>query len=187
MNDNAKMCHTLMESGPDEQRQHERRERLHVLRSGQQPAPVVPIGNDPANEHEEQDRQLAQEVVDAQEEFRLRQVVDQQALRVLLHPRADRRAKRRKPEQPEIAMGQRAGDPCDPASRRFGAAAGSVAEGEDTGLWILLGSVPAELRAQGLGLRARQWLTAYARLTADLSSEIAPAYTGARKAKIRRK
>ena len=106
-------------AGPDQQRQRERRERLHVLRAGEQPPPIVPIGDDAANQHEEQDGQLAEEVVHPQVELRLGQVVDEQALGVLLHPGADGRAERGKPQQPVIAMGQGAGDAAPPRAWRF--------------------------------------------------------------------
>ena len=56
----------------DERRQREGRGHLHVLRGEQQLPPVVAVGDDAADEREEQDGQLAEERVEAEEERRRR-------------------------------------------------------------------------------------------------------------------
>src|SRR4029079_4443478 len=76
-------------------------------------------GDDAADQHEEDDRQLAEEVVDAEVEVRLRQVEDQPALRLCLNPGADGGAERGEPEDPEIAMGEGARDPIGPRAGLF--------------------------------------------------------------------
>ena len=120
MNDSAKMCQIVDVAGEDERRQRERRERLHVLRAGEQAPAIVAIGDDAADQHEEQDRQLREEVVEPEIEIRLRQIEDEPALRVVLHPRADRGAERGEPDEPEVAMRERAGHALRPRSRRLG-------------------------------------------------------------------
>jgi hypothetical protein len=77
----------------------------------------VSIGDDPANEHEEQDRQLTQETVEPEIEVRSRQAVDEIALREALHPRADGRRERRHPEDAKVAVGERDTQPLMPATR----------------------------------------------------------------------
>ena len=57
-------------SGGDEHRQRERRGRLDVLRGREQPPAIVPIGDDAANQHQQQDRQLPEERVEPQIEIR---------------------------------------------------------------------------------------------------------------------
>ena len=86
--------------------ERERRRHLDVLRSEQQLPAIVPIGDDAADEREEQDRQLAEEVVEPQVERGLRQLEDEPALRHLLHPRADGGGEGAEPEHPEIAIGE---------------------------------------------------------------------------------
>jgi len=93
-------------TGEDQSGQGEGRKGLHILRAGEQPAAVVAIGDDPSNHHEQQDRKLAEEVVDAEIELRSGQVIDEESLGVFLHPGADRRAQRREPEQSEIPVGK---------------------------------------------------------------------------------
>ena len=56
----------------DERRQRERRAHLDALRHEQQLPAVVPIGHDAADQREEQDGQLAEERVEAEEERRRR-------------------------------------------------------------------------------------------------------------------
>ena len=85
----------------------ERRRHLHVLRCEQQPPAVVAIGDDAAEQREQQDGQLAEEVVEAEVEGRLGQVEDEPALRHLLHPGADRRGERAEPEDPEVPVDKR--------------------------------------------------------------------------------
>jgi hypothetical protein len=45
----------------DKRCQRERRGHLHVLRGEEQPSSIVAIGDDAANEREEQDREFAEE------------------------------------------------------------------------------------------------------------------------------
>ena len=79
---------------------------LDVLRAEQQPAAIVAIGDDAADEREQQDRQLPEEIVEPEEERRLGEVEDEPALRDLLHPRADRRGEGAEPEDAEIAVSE---------------------------------------------------------------------------------
>ena len=90
----------------DQRRERERRRHLDVLRADQQPAAIVAIRDHAADQREEQNRQLAQEVVEPEVERGFREVEDQPALRDLLHPRADRRGERAEPQHPEIAIGE---------------------------------------------------------------------------------
>ena len=106
MNDSARMCQMLDVPEEDERGQRERRRHLDVLRAEQQPPAIVAIGDDAADEREEQDRQLAEEVVEPEVERGLREVEDEPALRDLLHPRADGRGEGAEPEHPEIAIGE---------------------------------------------------------------------------------
>ena len=80
---------------------------LHVLRDQQQLLAIVAIGDDAAEQREQQDGQLAEEVVQAEVEGRLGQVEDEPALRDLLHPGADGRRECAEPEDPEVTVGER--------------------------------------------------------------------------------
>ena len=93
--------------GPDQRRKHERRSHLNALRTEQQTPPVVPVGNDATENGEQKDRELTEEVVQAEEERGLRQVENEPALRHFLHPRADRGGERAKPENPEVPVAER--------------------------------------------------------------------------------
>ena len=64
-NDSARMCQIVDVLGEDEHGQRERRRHLDVLRAEQQLPAIVAIGDDAADQREEQDRQLAEEVVEA--------------------------------------------------------------------------------------------------------------------------
>ena len=66
--------------------------------------PIVAIGDDPADQREEQDRQLPEEIVEPEEERRLGQIEDQPGLRDLLHPVADRRGEGAEPQDAEVAV-----------------------------------------------------------------------------------
>ena len=95
-----------------------RREReggchLHVLRGEQQLTPVAAIGDDAADEREEEDGQFAEEGVEAEEKRRRRagHRQDQPVLRDLLHPRADGGRERPEPEHAEISIGERGHQP----------------------------------------------------------------------------
>ena len=61
---------------------------------------------DAADQREEQDRQLAEEVVEPEVERRVGEVEDQPALRDLLHPGADRRGEGAEPQHAEIAVSE---------------------------------------------------------------------------------
>ena len=91
----------------DQRRERERRRHLDVLRAEQQAASIVAIGDDAADQREQQDRQLPEKVVEPEEERRLRQIEDQPALRDLLHPGADRGGEGAEPQDAEIAIGER--------------------------------------------------------------------------------
>jgi hypothetical protein len=97
----------------DEGRQREGRAHLHVLRREEEVAAVMAIGDDAANQREEQDRQLAEKGVEAEEEGRRRagDRQDQPALRDLLHPGADGRGHGAAPEHAEVAIGEGSGHP----------------------------------------------------------------------------
>ena len=73
-----------------QRRQNERGGHLDVLRAEQQTTAIVAIGDDAADQREQQDRQLAEEIIEPEEERRLGEIENQPALRDLLHPRADR-------------------------------------------------------------------------------------------------
>ena len=77
---------------------------LDVLRAEQQPAPIVAIGDHAADQREQQDRQLAQEIIEPEEERGLGEVEDEPALRDLLHPGADGRGEGPEPQDAEIAV-----------------------------------------------------------------------------------
>ena len=96
-------------------------------RAREEHPPILPIGDDATDEHEEQDGKLREEGVEAEIEVRLRQVEHEPRLRVVLHPRADRGAERREPEQTVVAVRERARDALQPASSffRFGRNRGS--------------------------------------------------------------
>jgi hypothetical protein len=66
----------------------------------------VAIGDDAANERQQENRKLSEEIVEAELERGLGQLEDEPALRHLLHPRADRRGKRAKPEDAKVAVGE---------------------------------------------------------------------------------
>jgi hypothetical protein len=72
-----------------QRRQDERCRHLNVLRAEQQSTAIVTIGNDAADEREEQNRQLAEEIIKSEKERRLGEVENQPALCDFLHPRAD--------------------------------------------------------------------------------------------------
>ena len=76
----------------DERGQRERRGHLDVLRTEEQAPAIVAIGNDAANEGEEQDRQLSQEIVESRRRV-LGEIENEPALRDFLHPCADGRGK----------------------------------------------------------------------------------------------
>ena len=68
MNDSARMCQ--MWTCPQKTSAASVRavRHLHVLRREQQPPAIVPIGDDAADQREQQDRQLAEEVVEPEVE-----------------------------------------------------------------------------------------------------------------------
>ena len=75
---------------------------------------------------------VRQRAVEAQVKTRLGQVEDEQTLRVLLHPRADRGAERGKPQQTEIPVSEGNGHPMPPGSPGIGIASRVV--GHDNGI-----------------------------------------------------
>ncbi len=88
-------------------RQHPGGRHLQVLRCHEGPPPVVAIGEDAANQREQDDRQLLQEGVEAEEEGRIGQRDDEPVLRDDLHPRADARGAGAEPLHAEVAVGER--------------------------------------------------------------------------------
>ena len=97
----------------DERGQRERRRHLDELRAEQHVAAIVAIGDDAADQREQQDRQLAEEVVEAEIERRVGQLEDEPRLGDLLHPVADGRGEGAEPQHAEIAVvkgGERAAD-----------------------------------------------------------------------------
>ncbi len=104
-----------------ERGEHEGAGRLHELRADEQPAPVVPIRDHAADQRQQQDRQLADEGVEAEPERRSADRQDQPVLRDLLHPRPRRGQHVAAPEQPEVAGGERRGEAGEAAPRRRGA------------------------------------------------------------------
>ena len=103
-----------------ERGEHEGAGRLHELRADEQPATVVPIGDHAADQRQQQDRQLADEGVQAEPERRSADRQDQPVLRDLLHPRPRRGQHVAAPEQPEVAGGERRGEAGEAAPRRRG-------------------------------------------------------------------
>ena len=73
----------------------------------QQVAAIVAVGDDAADQRQQQDRQLAEEVVEAEVERRFGELEDEPALRDLLHPGADRRGEGAEPQDAEIPVGER--------------------------------------------------------------------------------
>ena len=69
---------------------------------------IVAVGDDAADQREQQDRQLAHERVEAEEERRrgAGERDDQPRLRHLLHPRADARGQGAEPQQTEVPVGE---------------------------------------------------------------------------------
>jgi len=71
--------------------EHARRRHLHALRRDQRPAAIVAVREHAADEREQDDRQLLQKRVEAEEERRVGQRQHQPVLRDDLHPGADAR------------------------------------------------------------------------------------------------
>ena len=67
----------------------------------------MPVGDHPADEREQQDRQLAEKVVQPKEKRGFGQVENEPALRHLLHPRADRRGEGAEPQNAKIPVSKR--------------------------------------------------------------------------------
>ena len=70
------------------------------------PPAIVTIGHDAADQHEQQNGQLAEEAVESQVEIRLREIEHEPALGVALHPRADGRSQGGQPEEAVVAVGE---------------------------------------------------------------------------------
>ena len=110
----------VLGAAEDQRGQHEGAGGLDELRADQQPAPIVAIGDDAADQRQQQDRQLADEGVEAEPERRAADRQHQPVLRDLLHPRARRRQHVAAPEQAEVAGGERRGESGEAAARRRG-------------------------------------------------------------------
>ena len=108
MHDSARMCQTLHGVPVDEGGQREGRAHLHALRDQQHRPAIAAVGDHAADEREEQDRQLAEERVEAEVERRVRQREHEPALGDLLHPRADAGREGADPQHAEVAVGERA-------------------------------------------------------------------------------
>ena len=67
---------------------------------------IVPVGDDPANQREQQDGELPQEIVKAEVERGFRQVEDQPRLSDLLHPISDSGGEGYKPQNAKVAVGE---------------------------------------------------------------------------------
>ena len=67
-------------------------------------APVEPVGHNSADQREQEDRNLAEKRIESQHFRVLRHFENQPALRLRLHPRADRRRARADPHQPEFGI-----------------------------------------------------------------------------------
>ena len=103
-----------------QRRQRERRCHLYELRSDQHAAAVVAIGDDAADEREQEDRELPEEVVEAQVERGIGQLEDEPRLGHLLHPVPDRRGESPEPQDAEIAVVERGEGPADDGVQGFG-------------------------------------------------------------------
>jgi hypothetical protein len=67
----------------------------------------VTIGDDAADQRQQQDRQLSEKVVEAQIERRFGELEDEPALRDFLHPCAHGRGEGTEPEEAKIAIRER--------------------------------------------------------------------------------
>ena len=108
MNDSVTTIHTLIRPVTISAGEDERDRHLHDLRRQHHVAPIAPVGDDAADQREQQDRHFAGEAVEAEIKRRrcAGQRDDQPRLRHLLHPRADARRERAQPKQPEITVGE---------------------------------------------------------------------------------
>ena len=98
------MCSTRTRAEEDQAGQGERRRHLDELRAEQHVPAVVAIGDDAADQREQHDRQLAEEIVEPEVERRVGQLEDQPGLRDLLHPVADGRGEGAEPQDAEVAV-----------------------------------------------------------------------------------
>ena len=108
MNDSVTTIQTWIAPVKTSAGQDERHRHLDDLRRQHHVPPIAAIGDDAADQREEQDRHFAGEAVEAEIERGRRpgHRDDQPRLRHLLHPRADARRERAEPQQPEIAVGE---------------------------------------------------------------------------------
>ena len=90
-----------------QQRERARRRHLNDLRHDERAAAIVTVGEDAADQREQDDRQLLQKRIEPEEERRARQRQHQPVLRDDLHPCADARGACPEPLHPEIAVGER--------------------------------------------------------------------------------
>ena len=113
MNDSSRMCQTWTLPKYTSAASDGGGGQLHPLRRHQREPPIVPIGDDPADEREQHDRQLLQKRVETEVERRRGQRQHQPVFGQALHPGADAREAGAEPEDAEVAMVQSGGDAPD--------------------------------------------------------------------------
>jgi hypothetical protein len=91
--------------------QHERARHLDVLRIEKHLSAIHAIGEDAPEQRKQHDGQLAKKQVEAQIKRVFGEIVDQPALRELLHKRSRGRDTRPNPHKPEVAMAKRTKHP----------------------------------------------------------------------------
>jgi hypothetical protein len=102
----------------NERGQDERAGQLDGLGADQQVAAIVAVGDHAADQRQQQDRQFADEAVEAEVEGRTADGQHQPVLRDLLHPGAGRRQDVGGPQQPEVLRRERRSEARQPARRR---------------------------------------------------------------------
>ena len=108
--ESSRMCHTSTTPEIHEHREDGGGGELHPLRGHQREPAIGAIGDDPADEREQHDRQLLQKRVEPEVEGGRRQREHQPVLGEALHPGADAREAGAEPEDPEVAMVQGGGN-----------------------------------------------------------------------------
>ncbi len=103
----VRMIQTWIASGQDQSRQQERARHLHELRTQQDAPSIEPVGQDAAEEREQQKRRIAEKRVESQQKRRPRDREDQPVLRDLLHPGADAGREGTGPHQAKVAVRKR--------------------------------------------------------------------------------
>ena len=107
--ESSRMCHTSTTPEVHERGEDGCRGELYPLRCHQRQPAIVAIGDDPADEREQHDRQLLQERVEPEIEGRRRQRQHQPVLGEALHPGADARETRAEPQNAKVAVMQGGG------------------------------------------------------------------------------